>query len=355
MLRTISLIISTIIFLLPVLPAQPEKAVQVAEEIAQNLFDTKGYPGMAIAVAKGHEWQWTTSYGYADIEDSVTIDPEKSLFRIGSVSKTLTSVGLMQLYERGRIDLDAEVQNYVVEFPQKKYPVTVRQLAQHVGGIRHYEGMEFSNNIHYETVREGLGIFVNDSLKFKPGTEYAYSSYGWNLISAAMETASGMDFLTYMHDRVFVPSGMTSTYPDDATSDMTNRVTFYEKGRVPSILVDNSYKWAGGGFLSTCTDLVRFSQAILNNSLISAETLAVALQTYTLENGEETTRGIGFEVKEDEQGRPWIGHGGGSVGGTTMLVIYPEQELIVVVMVNQSGAGVRNVAFGIAQQFLEEK
>jgi len=334
--------------------SQPGEAVQEADEICLNVFETKNYPGMVVAVAKGHEWLWTQSIGYSNIADSIPIDPEKSLFRIGSVSKTLTSAGLMQLYEQGKIDLDADIQIYVDEFPTKEYPVSVRQIAQHVGGIRHYEGIEFLNNVHYKTVTDGLEIFINDDLIFEPGTKYSYSSYGWNLISAAMETASGMDFLTYMHDMVYARAGMTSTYPDDATSVITNRVAFYEPGGKTSIPVDNSYKWAGGGFLSTSADLVRFAQAILDNKLMTEQSLKVALQTYTLTDGDQTTRGIGFEVDNDKKGRHWIGHGGGSVGGTTMLVIYPEQELIVVTLVNQTNAKVRNFTFSIADQFLKE-
>ncbi len=353
MFSRITLIAAVMLFILPTVRAQPEEAIQIAEEVGQNFFDTKNYPGMAIAVAKGREWLWTLSYGYANLEDSIELNPTKSLFRIGSVSKTLTAIGLMQLYEQGKLDLDAEIQEYVAQFPEKKYPVTVSQIAKHVGGIRHYEGDEFLNNVHYNTVTDGLVIFVNDSLIYEPGTKYAYSSYGWNLISAAMETASGQEFLIYMKNSVFVPAGMKSTFPDDATSAMTNRVAFYEKGKKLSPPVDNSYKWAGGGFLSTSTDLVKFSQAVLDNSLISKETLEVALQTYTLENGKATIRGIGFEVGEDKKGRPWIGHGGGSIGGTSMLIIYPEQELTVAILVNQSDASVRNIAFTIADQFIK--
>ena len=354
MLTRISLILLVMFFILPMVLAQPEEAVQVSEEITQNFFETKNYPGMAIAVAKGHEWIWTEAYGYANIADSIVVDPNRSLFRIGSVSKTLTAAGLMQLYQQGTINLDEDIQKYVSKFPKKQYPVSVRQIAQHVGGIRHYEGDEFLSQKHYKTVTDGLVIFASDSLIYEPGTKYSYSSYGWNLISAAMETASSQEFLMYMKNHVFAPAGMKSTFPDDATSKMTNRVTFYEEGKNISPSVDNSFKWAGGGFLSTAADLVRFSQAILDNTRMSVKTLDAALQTYTLVNGKSTTRGIGFEVDEDKKGRTWIGHGGGSIGGTTMLIIYPDQELIVVVLVNQSDASVRNSAFSIAEQFLNK-
>ena len=100
----------------------------------------------------------------------------------------------MKLWSEGKVDLDDPVQNYVTSFPEKRYPVTIRQVAQHVGGIRHYRGLEFMSNIHYSTVEEGLAIFANDTLLFEPGSKYSYSSYGWNLISAVMETASGEEF-----------------------------------------------------------------------------------------------------------------------------------------------------------------
>jgi len=354
MLSRIFLIVCTTFVSVTNLFTQTEGAIHIAEEISQDLFESKGFPGMAVAVAQGHELLWSTELGYANIEDSVKIDVNRSLFRIGSVSKTLTAVGLMQLYQQGKIDLDAEIQKYVPTFPPKTYPVTVRQIAQHVGGIRHYRGIEMLSNVHYSTVADGLMIFVDDELEYEPGTQYSYSSYGWNLISATMETASGQNFLLYMQEHVFIPAGMKHTFPDNATSKMTNRVTFYEKGKMLSPQVDNSYKWAGGGFLSTAMDLVLFSQAILDNTLITETSKDIALQTVTLPNGNQTNRGIGFEIGEDSKGRAWIGHGGGSVGGTTMLIIYAEQELIVVVLVNQSNASVRNIALNIADVFLDE-
>src|SRR5206468_1685051 len=127
------------------------------------------------------------------------------------------------LYEQGKLDLDAPVQRYVPAFPTKPYPITTRELAGHLAGIRHYRGDEFRLNRHFDTVVEGLSIFEDDSLLFPPGTKFSYSSYGWNLISAVVEGASGETFLRYISDHVFRPLGMTRTAPDRVDSLIPHR------------------------------------------------------------------------------------------------------------------------------------
>jgi CubicO group peptidase (beta-lactamase class C family) len=332
--------------------AQYDSAIVQANEISANVFEEANLPGMAVGVLIDGNIVWTAAYGHADIESGEPIYPDKTLFRIGSVSKTLTGVGLLQLTEQDKIDLDTEIQDYVPSFPPKKYPVTVRQLALHVGGIRHYEAMEFMSNVHYPTVTEGLRIFEGDPLLFEPGTQYSYSSYGWNLISAAMESASGEDFLSYMQKHVFKPAKMKNTHAEDVNRSFEHLVTFYLQNNEVAPFVDNSYKWAGGGFISTAEDLLRFGEAVMDGKLINHETMTMALQTHTLPDGKKTNRGIGFAVGEDKKGRTWIGHGGGSVGGSTMFLLYPQYDMCVVMLINQSRARSGDLAFRIAEQFI---
>ena len=337
------------------LKAKTDQQYTKAKSVASKSFDKEQFPGMAVAVWQGGEMLWSEGYGFANIEQKIPVDPASSLFRIGSVSKTLTAAGLMLLKQEGLIDLDAEVQQYVPEFGKKRYPVRLRHVAQHLGGIRHYRGMEFAMNQHFPTVRAGLSIFVKDSLLHEPGSKYAYSSYGWNLISAAMETASGTEFLEFMNTRIFRPFGMHRTFADDNTQEIANKVTFYQKSgdrHIETMVVDNSYKWAGGGFLSTAYDLVAFGQHILSEKTLSSETLEESWTSGMTNDGQRTDYGIGWATNADDRGRKWVGHSGGSVGGTTMFLMYPEEQLIVVVLVNQSGAAVREIASRIADRHL---
>jgi CubicO group peptidase (beta-lactamase class C family) len=267
-------------------------------------------------------------------------------------------VGLAILVQEGKVHLDSSIYYYLPDFPKKKYRPTVREVASHTGGIRHYKGDEFLLNRRFASVTDGLDIFKDDTLMFKPGTDYQYSSYGYNLISAVIEKSAGEPFLLFMQKRVIEPLQLHSTVPDYYDSLIPSRSRFYERGGsgwINSPAVDNSYKWAGGGYLSTSEDLARFGQAVIDHRLVTEGTLKEFTQPQTLENGEKSSYGLGWSLRMDARGRPTFGHTGGSVGGTSHLLIYPEERLIVAIATNLSSAGLGDLAFRIADAFLGQK
>jgi len=334
-----------------------EDAIKQADQISQKTFDNGKFPGMAVAVMHEGEIVWSKGYGFANIEAQEKVDPSKHLFRIGSVSKTLTAALMAQLHEEEKLNIYADVRQYVPSFPEKNHTILVNHLAHHVAGIRHYKGAaEIMNNKHYPNVLDGLEIFQEDDLLFKPGEKFSYSSYGWNLLSAALESAAEQPFLESMQAYVFDKAKMTQTFPDYSTQETPNRVSFYwqngsgENAIAPK--VDNSYKWAGGGFISTAEDLLWFGKSILGNELYSETTQALFVTPFTLNDGKKTNYGLGWALGEDSKERKWVGHSGGSVGGSTMFAIYPEHDLVVVTVVNLSRARTNDLAFRIANQFL---
>jgi serine beta-lactamase-like protein LACTB, mitochondrial len=247
---------------------------------------------------------------------------QTTMFRIGSVSKTLTSIAVAQLVQQGKLDLDAPVQRYVPSFPQKRWPVTTRELAGHLAGIRHYQGNEFLSNTPYPSVTAALTIFENDSLLFEPGTRFWYSSYGFNLISAVIEGSSRETFLAYIGAHVIRPLGLTHTAPDRVDSLIPDRTSFYDPDTVHGGFqvappVDNSYKWAGGGFLSSAEDLVRFGSALLQPGFLPQPSLDLLFTSQVTRDGQPTGYGVGWFVATDSLGHHRVFHGGGSVGGTT--------------------------------------
>ena len=324
-------------------PAAYAAAVARARAIVCDQLAGK-IPGLQVAVAVGGKLVWSEAFGYADVAREVPVTAETQ-FRIGSVSKPLTAAAVALLYEQGKLDLDAPVQRYVPSFPDKGYPITTRQLAGHLAGIRHYRGDEFLRNRHFDTVLEGLAIFQGDSLLFPPGTKFSYSSYGWNLISAVVEGAAGQDFLTYMSRNVLRPLGLTHTAPDRVDSLIPNRTRFYEcgadSGFVPAPPVDNSYKWAGGGFLSTAEDLVRFGSALLEPGFLKAATLELLFTSQKTTAGEPTGYGVGWFVATDGRGHRWVSHGGGSVGGTTAFGVDRDSHIVVAITSNLTGASLQ--------------
>jgi len=352
--KSLVLILSLIITL--TLFAQKRDAITQIDQLAQKAFDENRFPGMAVAIWHKGETVFMKGYGFADIKNEVKIDPEQSKFRIGSVSKPVTAAALAQLYEEGKIDLDAPIQQHVPDFPKKKWDITLRQLAGHLAGIRHYKGLEFMSKKYYPTVNEGLEIFEDDDLLHEPNSKYAYSSYGWNLISAAIETAADTNFLDYMQMAVFEPLELEGMMPEHSNQEIENLVTFYTlfaRGNRISPKVDNSYKWAGGGFIAPADDVMKFGVAHLKAGYLKAETLDIWTTPQATSGGKSTNYGIGWRSGEDKKGREWYGHSGGSVGGTSMLLIFPEQEMVVVTLVNQSRAKMNGLAFRLANQLLE--
>ncbi len=233
-------------------PSRYADAIAHARLLAQAMADESRTPGLSLAVGVDGEIVWSQGFGYASVEQRTPVW-EETKFRIGSISKPLTAAAVALLYEQARLDLDAPVQRYVLTFPEKRWPITTRQLAGHLAGIRHYRDQEFLGNQRYPTVLDGLKIFQDDTLLFEPGTRFSYSSYGWNLISAVVEGAAGESFLSYMQRQVFEPLGMEHTVADHTDSIIPQRTEFYNRDNNRRVLnapfVDNSYKWAGGGFL----------------------------------------------------------------------------------------------------------
>lgn len=332
-----------------------ESKIQEAEAIVQEYFDEANLPGMAVSIYLGDEMVWSDGFGYANVENQIPIDPSKTKFRIGSVSKTLTAAALGDLLEKRMLDLDTIVQTYVPAFPEKEYPITVRQVAGHTAGIRHYRGIEFMSSKLYATVDEGLSIFQDDPILFQPGTRYSYSSYGWNLISAVVEGASEEEFLGYMDQHIFTPLGMINTEPEWTNQEIENLTSFYvpENGSYQvAPYVDNSYKWAGGGFIGTTEDLVRFGVAYLDYDFQSEETHVELMTPLNLENGETTNYGVGWRTWSQD-GQTWLGHTGGSVGGTTLFMLNKEHRIVIAFTINQSNVDFDGLHWTLVDIFLD--
>src|SRR5881398_4014101 len=325
-------------------PVPPAYAATVARAHALVCDKLAGrIAGLQVAVGVDGKLVWSEGFGYADLARKAPVTAETQ-FRIGSVSKPLTATAVALLYEQGKLDLDAPIQRYVPTFPEKGYPITTRQLAGHLAGIRHYRDREFFQTRHFATVREGLAIFQDDSLLFPPGTRFSYSSYGWNLVSAVVEGAAAEDFLIYISAHVFRPLGLTHTAPDRADSVLPDRTQFYDADSSGASHVappvDNSYKWAGGGFVSTAEDLVKFGSALLAPGFLRRETLDLLFTSQRTSTGEETGYGIGWFVRTDNSGHHWAFHGGSAVGGTAVFGLDRDAHVVVAVLTNLSNAPV---------------
>ena len=184
-----------------------------AELIEQNL------PGLSVAVGVDGDIVWAEGFGWADIEKRVPVAPARGSGS-GTCPRRSRRPRSACCVEKGRLHLDDEIQTYVPAFPRKQWPVTLRQLMGHVAGVRHYRDTEWGDkpSVHCERASEGLQSFANDPLLFEPETQYRYSTYGWVLVSAAVEAAANEPFFTFMRTQIFEPLGMADTTSDSATA-----------------------------------------------------------------------------------------------------------------------------------------
>ena len=330
-------------------PSQPARAVPEAlvwiQDTLQHFMAEGHIPGLAVAIGAGDTLLWQRAYGWADIALQQQAD-ENTLWRIASISKSFTGIALGQLVEAGKLDLDARVRHVLPSFPQKKYPVTIRQLAGHLGGIRHYRGDEYYNQVTYPNIRAVLELFQEDPLAFEPGTAFLYSSHGYTLLSAVLEEAAGVPFTSYLKSNVLDTAGMDRTIPDRASPVPPHRAQFYQwtNGRlIEAPIVDNSHRWAAGGYLSTAGDLIRFGNSVLAHRLVAPETRQLLFTPLHTSDGQAYRYGLGWAVK-DHRGVRYVGHTGGAVGGSSVLILSPRHHMVLTLLCNMQGVELHELA-----------
>ncbi len=316
--------------------AAPEyrQAISANRALLRRLKEGLRAPGLSLTVAAGGKIVWSVSCGYADLKSRRPATAH-TRFRIGSVSKTLTATALADYAESGRGDLDAPVDRYV-DFPSHGGAITLRRLAGHLAGIRHYESQaEAVNRRHFATVTATLALFAGDPLVAEPGTRFSYSSYGYDVIGAALERVSGPDFASLMREAVLAPAHMRETTL--ATAPLAARATFYELKDSGGVRVappiDLSDRLPAGGFLSTADDLARFGVALTDGTLVGKETAAMMFRSQRTTAGKETGYGLGFEVHPSPFGL-LVGHTGAVAGGTAALVIHVKTGTVLALTTN---------------------
>jgi len=361
----------------PIPSAAHADAANRARQIVRQALIDQNLPGMSVAVGVDDRIEWAEGFGWANVDNHVAVEPA-TLFRVGDASKVLTSAAVGTLLEKNAVHLDDEIQNYVPEFPKKPWPVRLRQLMADTAGVTtdHDGEAPLSNPPsgegavarNCEVTVDGLHLdnFATRDLLFEPGTSYQSSTYGWVLVSAAIEAAAHQSFFPFMRTQIFDRLGMSNTRVDVATEDIPKRASFYfplfglaestKYGPKPARLGDYSCYAGAAAFLSTPADLVKFSLAVNGARLLSRETVRVLQSPQRLSSGKEIDHGLGWDLETvslagDASHMVGYNSKGGFIGGVTSLMTFPERHLVVVVMANESYADTKSVALNIAQAF----
>jgi serine beta-lactamase-like protein LACTB len=340
-------------------------AVEQARQIVRTNVVQHNIPGLSVAVGAGSAVVWAEGFGWADLERKLQVAPNMR-FEIGTASVALTSAAAGLLLDREQLHLDSEIQTYVPGFPDKQWPVTLRHLMAHTSGVRNDAGDEEPIADHCERTADGLKRFADSPLRFEPGTQFRFSTYGWVLVSNAIETAAKEPFFTFMQTQVFEPLGMKDTAADATMDPVPDLVTSYfprfgadpRYGPQAPEAFDASCLAGAGAFVSTPSDLVRFAMAINGGKLLKPATVHTFQTSQRLSSGEETGYGLGWNLESAAIGGKdtrLVGHDGTLRGGMiSSLVTLPEHGLVVAVAANTSFADTFTIASRVADAFVQQ-
>jgi serine beta-lactamase-like protein LACTB, mitochondrial len=331
----------------------PEKRAQI-EKAVSAFMTANSIPGISIAIVQNGRPVWSSGFGMADLEDSAPAT-SSTLYRLGSISKPITAVAILQLYERGKLDLDAPVQNYCTAFPQKDSPITTRHLLAHLSGIRHYNNdgkgdVPEDSARHFASMEESLQLFASDPLLSKPGTQFHYSTYGYTLLGCVLEGAASQKYVDFVHENVFRPAAMDHTQPDDFFVIVPHRTRWYHRDKSGAVLnagvLDSSYKIPGGGLISSADDMANFEAALLAGKLLKPATQELMWTAQHTTDGKPTTYALGWAVG-NHFGLHIVGHDGGQQGTSTAILLAPQKSAAVAVLINMDGQDANALAESI--------
>lgn len=342
-------------------PAQFE---EIAASIRSDLV-AHSLPSLAVAVARGGEVLWEQGFGWADRE-ARRLATEHTSYSLASISKPITATGLAVLVERGLVDLDAPIDNYLgaaklnagaaaVVGASDSSGATVRRVANHTSGLPLHYHFFYEDEPAFARPPFEETILRYANLVTPPGTHYQYSNLGYGLLDHIISTVSRRSYADFMAAEVFQPLGMTRTSIDIAPGlEPFVAVRYAQNGaRVPFYTFDHP---GGSAVWSSAHDLVRFGMYHLHNTvlgqapILSHEAIdAMHLDTTDSMVNRETGAGygLGWAVMPPRAGsnagttsawKNWrpkiVSHTGGMGGVSTALMILPEHDIAVAVLCN---------------------
>ncbi len=300
-----------------------------------DLLTATGAPGLTVGFATD-SITWVKGYGFADLEHRVPASAQTA-YRWASVTKPMTAVAALTLVQAGKLDLDANVQQYAPFYPEKRWPLTARRLLGHLGGVSHYRDYGKEGHIKVrKTTREAIAIFADWPLTTEPGTRFGYTSYGYNLLGAVIEGAAGLSYGAYMRQAVWEPLAMDDMRMDELEAIIPHRARGYrmvDGALQRSEVVDISSRFAAGGTRGTVPDILKFGKGMWRHRLLSPELTELMWTSMKTADRRYTRYGMGWNVG-GKAGRFMVSHSGAQQETRTLFWVFPRKRLTMAVAFN---------------------
>lgn len=303
------------------------------EQLVRSYVDAKQFMG-TVLVARDGKPLLSKGYGSANLEWNIPNSPSTK-FRLGSITKQFTAACVLLLEQRGKLNVEDPVKNYMSDAPAAWDKVTIFNLLTHTSGIPNFTGFPDYHSTEAVPTTPGqlVARFRDKPLEFQPGERFNYSNSGYVLLGYLIEKISQQSYRQFVQENIFNPLGMKDSGYDSNSEIILHRASGYEpadRGPNNAGFIDMSIPFSAGALYSTTEDLLRWEQGLMRGKVLSA----ASLQKMTAPFKSDYAFGLGVHT---ENGRKVIEHGGGIEGFNTMLAYYPEDKLTVVVLANLSG------------------
>jgi CubicO group peptidase (beta-lactamase class C family) len=321
--------------------AQTTKLTAAFDKIFTSKYPADG-PGCAVLLARGGEVIYRKAFGMANLELNVAMDPE-NVFRIASLTKQFTGVAILQLHEKGLLNIDDDIKKYIPDFPSTE-KITIAHLASHTSGIQNIYEAVVPKGITRKssTPAELVELIKNFPSDFKPGTSYHYSNSGYMILGYIIEKVSGKSYEQYITDHIFKPLKMDHAYYDHLSTVVAGRATGYTMstdGLSNANFLDQSFTYAAGALMMNVDDMYKWNKGLCTYTIIKKETLEKAFTPFTLADGHKSTYSFGWGLSPF-MGSPSRQHGGGIEGFSTFVIYLPLEDVFAVTFSNLERANV---------------
>jgi D-alanyl-D-alanine carboxypeptidase len=327
--------------------AQEKKALSAddIDTIANKVMKQKNIPGLAVAVALDDGTTMARSYGFAELEQIVPVQSD-TIFPVGSISKTFTAIAVLMLQEEGKLSVTDKLIKYFPDYPSGE-GITLKHLLQHTSGIKEIVTIEpfKSNQMKDWTPQQLIAIMKTQPLDFEPGQKAQYSNSGYILLGLIIEKVTGLPYADFIEQRITKPLGMSNTMMGSNSLLIPRRAAGYVfsgKTHKNAESVSISSLYAGGGIMSTPSDLVKLMRVFKGTVFLKQKSIDEMFGHVRLNNGQEffipgtgldITYGYGLDILK--KGNEIVPGKTGSISGfTAYIAYYKEKGMLITVTAN---------------------
>jgi serine beta-lactamase-like protein LACTB, mitochondrial len=316
---------------------------------------TNAIPGMAVAVSIDNQIVLADGFGYSNVELKVKASPSHK-YRIGQISELITALTAAKLSEQGKLPLDKPVSELLPGISKNPANYTAYQLGTHSAGIR--VDNTPAGNGNFKNIAELMPTFIDDDLIFEPGSGFAHTELGIDLLGYLIEKSNNAPFTEVVQNLVLDQLKLTNTFPEvpyritDGKADTYN----YDYLAQPELSGQANFrgKEASAGYLSSVIDLIKIGNALLYPGFLKQETINLITIPQKLKSGQLSQYGLGLIVGKDSKGRTFFGQRGAVQGGCSALLIYPEEKMVIAIAVNIGNISFDLPIFEVAESFMNQ-